>query len=71
MKILLRNTENGLFYAGPEEWTEDLGRALEFERADLAADCAAETKGRQLEVLMHFEDPAFEIPLRIVEAPQQ
>ncbi|MEY2430187.1 MAG: hypothetical protein QOJ40_3072 [Verrucomicrobiota bacterium] len=66
MRVLLRNTQTGLFYAGPGEWTEERTQAQDFEATDRALDTVAEAKLQAVEVLMYFEDPYFEIPMTIV-----
>jgi hypothetical protein len=70
MKILLRNTQTGLFYVGPDCWTENDPDAFDFEQTDLALDVVRDAKLKSIEVLVKFEDPAFEIPLAIVDAGQ-
>ena len=66
MKILLRNTQTGLLYVGPDQWTKNDPEAYDFEQTDLALDVVRDAKLQSIEVLMKFEDPAFEIPLKIV-----
>jgi len=66
MKILLRNTQTGLFYVGPDRWTENHPEAFDFEKTDLALDAVRDGKMRGIEVLMKFDNPAFEIPLTVV-----
>jgi hypothetical protein len=66
MRVLLRNTQTGLFYAGAGEWTEERTQAQDFEATDRALDTVSEAKLQAVEVLMHFEDPYFEIPMAIV-----
>ncbi len=66
MKVLLRNTQTGLLYAGPDQWTQDYAEALTFTDMNSALDRVTETHLSGVEVLMHFEDPAYEIPLTIV-----
>jgi len=66
MKVLLRNTQTGLFYAGPGQWTADPSPAVDFEATDVALDRVSHEKLEAMEVLMHFEDPHFEIPMNIV-----
>lgn len=68
MKILLRNLQTGLFYAGPNQWTQNDPEAFDFEQTDLALDAVRDAKLTGIEVLVKFEDPAFEIPLSIVNA---
>ena len=71
MKILLRNTQTGLFYVGPDRWTKFDPEAFDFEQTDLALDAVRNAKLKSIEVLVKFEDPAFEIPLTIVDAGEQ
>jgi hypothetical protein len=66
MRVFLRNTRTGLLYAGPESWTDQQAEALDFERADRAIDAAASARLNSMEVLMAFDEPSFEIPLKIV-----
>lgn len=68
MRVLLRNTRTGLFYAGPDQWTEERSEAQDFEATDRALDIVSEAKLKTVEVLMHFEDPYFEIPMNIFGA---
>jgi hypothetical protein len=70
MKILLRNTRTGLFYAGQDRWTQNDPEAFDFEQTDLALEAVREARLQGVEVLVKFEDPAFEIPLMIVDAGQ-
>jgi hypothetical protein len=71
MKILLRNTQTGLFYVGPDHWTQNDPEAFDFEQTDLALDAVRDRNLKSIEVLVKFEDPAFEIPLTVVDAGRQ
>jgi hypothetical protein len=66
MKVFLRNTETGLFYAGPDHWTGEHGEAMEFRGPDRALDQVSEAKLNAMEVIIHFEESHFDIPLKIV-----
>ena len=68
MKVLLRNARTGLFYAGPQEWTENQCAAKDFEGPDRALDHASQTNNEAMEVVIHFEETSFDIPLTIVSA---
>jgi len=68
MRILLRNTETGLFYAGPDEWTEDASAACDFRRPDLALDRVCEANLEAMELVMHFDHSPFAMPAAIVNA---
>jgi hypothetical protein len=66
MRVLLRHLQNGHFYAGASRWTEDPATALDFQETDRAMDAVWNEKISGVEILMHFEDPQFQIPLSIV-----
>ena len=38
MRTLLRNTATGLFFKGPDQWTNDPAAALDFKMIDRALD---------------------------------
>ena len=66
MRVLLRDHETGHFYAGPGKWTEDDSEAWDFQKTDSAMDAVWEAKLPAMEVLVRFDNPVLEIPLRIV-----
>jgi hypothetical protein len=66
MKVFLRNTQTGLFYAGPDQWTDEHSQAVEFEGPSFALDRVSESKLEAVEVIIHFEESVFDIPLKIV-----
>jgi len=66
MKVLLRNTRTGMFYAGHEHWTEQQSEATGFEGPDRALDEVNQAKLEAMEVVIHFEESSFDIPLTIV-----
>ena len=68
MKVLLRNIMTGLFYAGPEQWTGNQSEATDFEGPDRALDHVSQSQLETMEVVIHFEQTSFDIPLTIVPA---
>jgi len=66
MKVFLRNTQTGLFYAGPDQWTDEHSQAVEFEGPSFALDRVSQSKLEAVEIIIHFEESAFDIPLKIV-----
>ena len=38
MRVLLQNSETKLYFAGPNEWTEDSTKAVDFEHIDRATE---------------------------------
>jgi hypothetical protein len=71
MKILLRDTQTGLFYAGPNQWIEAQDAACDFKTPDVALDVVDQSKLRTLEIVVHFDDAAFDVPLTIVTASER
>ncbi len=65
MRVILRNIDTGLFYAGPATWTQEQCEARDFRDTALALDAAAAEKLGPIEVVMSFDDPKFEIPLTV------
>ena len=65
MKVLLRNTSTGLFYAGEDQWTGEHEHARQFENPNLALDAVSAASLGAVEVVCHFEDPKFDLPLTI------
>jgi len=65
MKLLLRHTPSGLFYAGPDQWTETRTEAVDFRAPDVALDFVSESQLKQIEVVLDFGEAGFEVPLKI------
>jgi len=65
MKVLLRNTQTSLYYAGADEWTGNASDARSFVSPDLAVDCVSEMGLDNMEVVIHFEQDAFDLPMAI------
>ena len=68
MKILLRDTQTGLFYAGANQWTTGQDTAQDFKTPDLALDVVDESRLNAVEIVVHFDEAAFDVPLTIVTA---
>ena len=66
MKVFLRHTGSGLFYAGPDRWTQTHAEAVDFEAPNFALDMLSDSKLEGMEVIVHFEQMAFDMPLKIV-----
>ena len=68
MKILLRDLGTGLFYVGPDQWSEDADSAQDFQSPDMALDQVSSAKLGKVELVMRFEDASFDVPVTIVSA---
>ncbi len=71
MKILLRDTQTGLFYAGPNQWIEAQDGAQDFKTPDVALDVVDQSRLSAMEIVVHFDDAAFDVPLTIVTASER
>ena len=71
MKILLRDTQTGLFYAGPNQWTTGQDTAQDFKTPDTALDLIDESRLNAMEIVVHFGDAAFDVPLTIMTASER
>jgi len=65
MKVLLRNVRTGLFYVDEHQWTGQHEQAHDFENPDLALNAVDTASLAGVEVVCHFEDPLFDLPLTI------
>jgi len=68
MKVLLRDTQSGLFYADADHWTGQYSEVRDFETPDLALEQVSSANLAGVEVIVHFENPAFDLPLTIHNA---
>jgi len=68
MKVLLRNTQNGWYYLGPSQWTPERGEALDLEVSARALELAFEAGLENVEILLSYEDPRFNLTLPVVRS---
>jgi hypothetical protein len=57
MRTLLRHTETGLYFQGPEKWTSNPDIAYDFRFLDRARQFVRTWGMEQVEVAFLFEDP--------------
>ena len=56
MKTLLRKMENGLFFQGPNRWTDDPRKALNFKSIDRALNFIQTWELKEVELAFAFAD---------------
>ncbi len=56
MRTLLRQAATGLYFKGPDEWTQDRLQAHNFKMIDRALDFVNRWKLRDLELVFAFDD---------------
>ena len=57
MRTLLRHTETGLYFQGPDKWTANPDSAYDFRFIERARDFVRLWEIKQVEVAFVFEDP--------------
>jgi hypothetical protein len=58
MRTLLRDTVNGLYFQGADNWTDDPDRAFDFRFTDRALRYVQTWQLNQVELAFTFDDPA-------------
>jgi hypothetical protein len=71
VKVLLRDTRNGWYYQGPSEWTPEQDLALDVGQAARAVALAFEAHLWDVEILLCYEDPRYNLILPISRARSQ
>ena len=57
MKVLLRNTGSGLYYAGKDHWVPNGSLARDFEEVERAAMWLEDTCLSGVEIALSYNDP--------------
>jgi hypothetical protein len=57
MKTLLRHTKTGLFFQGPDKWTDNPDRAYDFRFIDRALQYVEAWELKEVELAFAFDDP--------------
>jgi len=68
VKVLLRDTRNGWYYQGPSEWTPEQDLALDVGHAARAVALAFEARLGDVEILLCYEDPRYNLILPVNRA---
>ena len=63
MKVLLKDEEMRLYYAGQDQWVAEVKAAVNFEVIDKAGQKALESPSRLMSVVLKYEDPECEVAL--------
>ena len=69
MKVLLRDSQTGLYYQEPSKWTAEQDAALDLHRMSRAVALAFEAHLENVEVLLSFDDPQFDLVMPITRQP--
>ena len=63
MKVLLRNTETRLYYAGNDQWTGDATQARDFEHVEHATRTHQRDRLKGMEAVLVYSTPPCELVL--------
>jgi CheY-like chemotaxis protein len=55
LRVLVRNIRTGQYYQGPDAWTDDPDKALDFERTERAVQCALTMNTSPLKVVIDID----------------
>jgi len=69
MRTLLRNTKTGFYFQGVDDWTNSPDDAFDFRLTErvIRFVCDARLNPTELELVLAFDDPNFNITLPIDE----
>jgi hypothetical protein len=65
IKVILRNSETGQYYAGQNRWVDDCVEAHDFCIVDNVAKMTRGQESRSLEVVMQHDDPPCDLVLPV------
>jgi hypothetical protein len=63
MKVLLRQSQTGLYHGKENAWVEEIAEALEFETLAAAGNRAAGCNPDDVIVIVRYDDPPSELAL--------
>ena len=71
MKVILRDSSTDLYLVGPNMWTNDRAKALEFERVEHALEQARHAGAKDLELVVSFNHVPGDVhvPMAALEPP--
>jgi hypothetical protein len=65
MRIILQNRQSRLYYKYGSEWTAEIDKATDFHQVVFAIDYARSVLACNLDVLMCFGDPKYDVRLNV------
>ena len=63
MKIILRDSQTGLYYGGNKTWCAEASEAKDFDSIRTVASFAQEQKLETVKVVLRYDEPACELAL--------
>ena len=68
-RVFLRNRETGQYYTTSNGWSGNGSEAHDFETVESAIEFARTQKLADMEVVLHYEDPACDLVLPLKQEP--
>ena len=68
-QAFLRNRETGQYYAGSNRWSANSSEAHDFETVESAIELARTQRLADMEVVLHYDDPACDLVLPLRHQP--
>ena len=65
MKVLLRNSRIGLYYAGRKHWVGKPDAAADLMTIERATELSRDENFDQMEILVDYDDPSCDLVLRL------
>ena len=65
MRVLLINKKNGLYFEGPNSWTNNPQTAKDFQNSRGAAVFSQELCGEDVEIFLDFGDDEYNVSLPV------
>lgn len=63
MKIILKDSRTGVYYAGDQSWSAEVSEAMDFDCINTAVTLALEEKLGAVDVVLRYEKPTCELAL--------
>jgi|WetSurMetagenome_2_1015567.scaffolds.fasta_scaffold1126844_1 hypothetical protein len=67
MKIILRDSQTGLYYGGDQSWCAEVSGAINFDSIGAGASVAQEQRLEMVEVVLRYEEPPCELVLPLAQ----
>ncbi|HEX4644186.1 MAG TPA: hypothetical protein VH598_01105 [Verrucomicrobiae bacterium] len=63
MRVVIQDRKSRLYFKGTSEWIAEINEAEDFEQIVKAIDFLRQTRLPHIDVLMHFDDPKYDVRL--------
>jgi hypothetical protein len=64
-RVVIQNRDSLLYFQGDGQWTPDINKAVDFERLLQAREMARQIDHTDLEIIMNFGEPEYDLRFKI------